>query len=348
MSTTYTLLTVALSAVVLITVALAWLFARLWSRPKRVAPDRTPADYGLAYEPVHFYSRGERRNGWFVPTEHARAPAIVIAHSWSRNAAQMLPLARALHEAGYAVLLYDARGHGASEGRGFITILSFVDDLWGAVDFLRDQRRDVDPNRIALVGHSMGGAAAIVAAAIDRRIRAVVSSSAFAEIPTLTRRVLRSFHLPSRLFFPLVRFFIQRHMSQTMVWASPRNRIGEVEAPLLLLHGDADCFVPHSELAALAAGADGNAETVLLPGRGHSNLMRDHRYPVELVRFLDRVLAAPARPANTGRVLAARGRRRLHDVLLTAPSSPTAETSLRREPERRKHAPLRGTSTAGP
>ncbi|MEO8258563.1 MAG: alpha/beta fold hydrolase [Acidobacteriota bacterium] len=83
-------------------------------------------------------------------------------------------LANALADAGYLVLRYDKRGVGQSGGRietaGFA---EYAEDLRAAVKFVAD-RKDVDAKRIAVAGHSEGGAIALVAAAKDKRIAALV------------------------------------------------------------------------------------------------------------------------------------------------------------------------------
>lgn len=83
-------------------------------------------------------------------------------------------LAGALADAGFTVLRYDKRGVGQSGGRNEAANLTdYADDLRAAVRFMSG-RKDVDPKRIAVVGHSEGGAAALVDAANDRRVAAVV------------------------------------------------------------------------------------------------------------------------------------------------------------------------------
>jgi uncharacterized protein len=83
-------------------------------------------------------------------------------------------LAGALADAGFLVLRYDKRGIGQSGGRPEAAGLTqYAEDLRAAVRFLAN-RKDIDTKRIAAVGHSEGGAVALLAAAQDRRIAAVV------------------------------------------------------------------------------------------------------------------------------------------------------------------------------
>ena len=75
---------------------------------------------------------------------------------------------------GYAVLVYDFRGHGESEG--VINPPSAATDLITALAYLRSHLF-VDADRIGLVGASMGGMASVIVAAADQRVRAVVAIS---------------------------------------------------------------------------------------------------------------------------------------------------------------------------
>jgi uncharacterized protein len=82
-------------------------------------------------------------------------------------------LADAIADAGFIVLRYDKRGVGLSGGRDeSATLADYADDARSAVSFL-SKRKDVDPKRIAMLGHSEGGMVAMLAAAKDRRIAAL-------------------------------------------------------------------------------------------------------------------------------------------------------------------------------
>jgi hypothetical protein len=60
---------------------------------------------GLPWEAVAIPGTGGKSLfGWFIPAG-PRAPAVAVLHGWGGNAQMMLPLARPLHEAGFALLL---------------------------------------------------------------------------------------------------------------------------------------------------------------------------------------------------------------------------------------------------
>lgn len=84
-------------------------------------------------------------------------------------------LAGAIADAGFLAVRYDKRGFGQSGGRAeSATIQDYAEDVRAVVRWLL-QRKDVDPKRIALVGHSEGAWVALLAAEREKRISAVVS-----------------------------------------------------------------------------------------------------------------------------------------------------------------------------
>ncbi|MGM0451262.1 MAG: alpha/beta hydrolase [Pseudomonadota bacterium] len=134
----------------------------------------------MSQEPteVRFRVDGEALAGWwFEPQMPARSPCpcIVMAHGLggTRNAG-LVPYARTFAEAGFAVLLFDYRHFGASEGepRQLVSVRRQLADWQGAIDFARHQT-GIDPRRIALWGSSFSGGHVIVAAARDGGVAAV-------------------------------------------------------------------------------------------------------------------------------------------------------------------------------
>lgn len=115
---------------------------------------------------------GRRLSGRFSPAGK-RAPAIVLTHQFRGGPDQFDPLIPVLHEAGYATLAYGSRS--AAE----LDETKLSRDVVGAVRALR-RRPDVDPRRIALIGASIGGAAATwtIATRPELKLRGAVGLSA--------------------------------------------------------------------------------------------------------------------------------------------------------------------------
>ena len=103
------------------------------------------------------------------------APGVVLCHGFRGIKEWFLPdFAREFSRRGHAVLTFDYRGFGESDGqRGRLIPAEQVEDIRSALTFLGAQPW-VDQDRLALYGTSFGGANVIAAAAVDERVRAVV------------------------------------------------------------------------------------------------------------------------------------------------------------------------------
>jgi pimeloyl-ACP methyl ester carboxylesterase len=133
----------------------------------------TPAERGIAFEDVTIETAdGLTLVGWYVPSRNGAA--VVLRHGTHATRANELDHLEPLVAAGFGVLVPDSRGHGGSEGNGMDFGWSGELDLRAAVQFLT-VRPDVDPERIGVVGISLGGMEAVGAAGADPRIAAVVA-----------------------------------------------------------------------------------------------------------------------------------------------------------------------------
>jgi uncharacterized protein len=130
--------------------------------------------------PVSFYSEGVRLVGdLYTPetsTPSGRRAGVVLCHGYTGVKDLYLPdNARVLNEAGYVVLTFDYKGWGESEGpRSRLAPYSRVADAQAALTFLATLP-EVDPERLGLYGTSYGGATVVWTAAVDARVRCVVS-----------------------------------------------------------------------------------------------------------------------------------------------------------------------------
>jgi dienelactone hydrolase len=111
-----------------------------------------------------------------APPRGERPPAVVLMHGFASDRLVMSVLARRLARAGYAVLAFDASGHGQNRNRferSFGRSDAFHAELATAVDFLRADSR-VDGERIVVMGHSMGAGAVLDFATRDAGLDATV------------------------------------------------------------------------------------------------------------------------------------------------------------------------------
>lgn len=239
---------------------------RSFAPPQREQP-HTPEHLGLSYEEVELTgTTGKTLRAWFVPVA-GTAPAVVVLHGWGANASLMLPLAPHLYRAGFHALFLDARNHGRSDHDDFVSMPRFAEDLDVAVDAL-SARPEV--TSIGVIGHSVGAGAAILNASRSARIGAVVSVSAFAHPGEAMAEGPPFNALPAP-----VRQAVFRSVERTIGFRfddiAPRERVGRMQAPLMLVHGGADTTVRPRHFEQLRERAP-DAETLLVEDADHASL----------------------------------------------------------------------------
>ncbi|HXU08032.1 MAG TPA: alpha/beta fold hydrolase [Blastocatellia bacterium] len=152
---------------------------------------KAPAGAPFTAEDVTVEAKGFKLAGTLLTPTTGKPPypaVVTITGSGQQTRDEYLPLAglekyrpfrqiaEALASRGIAVLRVDDRGVGQSGGRETLTVstsANFADDVRAQVDFLRE-RREIDPARIGLIGHSEGGIIAPMVAASDPRVAAIV------------------------------------------------------------------------------------------------------------------------------------------------------------------------------
>jgi fermentation-respiration switch protein FrsA (DUF1100 family) len=228
-----------------------------YARPRGQWGSDEPPE-GLAEE-VSFPSAGDgiRISGWFFAAPETPAPTIVLCHGIWTGRRECLPLALRFRADGYNVLTFDFRAHGLSDGRFTSVGHHETNDVLGAVEYVK-ARPETDPDRIGVIGFSMGGAAAIQAAARCPDIAALVSDSAYA---TFLDAAKYSFRLVTRVpHFPIAPIAMQWARWIVNVDAAqlrPIDVIGRIAPrPVLIAHGELDAIVPvrHAHSLFKAAG----------------------------------------------------------------------------------------------
>lgn len=233
--------------------------------------------------------RGKKLFGWYMPAPGwaaLPAPALAVIHGWGSNAEMMLPLAKPLHEAGYALLFFDARCHGRSDGDNFSSLPRFAEDLDHSVTWLRN-RPGVDPARIGILGHSVGAGAALLVASRRADLAAVVSLAAFAHPAGMMRRWLKTKRIP---YWPLgayILFYVQRVIGFRFDSIAPCRTIQSVRCPVLLAHGTQDETVPVCEAEEIYANRQSAQVSLLLMTGSHDEYAELEQHISSVIGFLD-------------------------------------------------------------
>jgi len=251
-------------------------------RAPRLPGRDDPADYGVQARPETLPTQGGKHLfAWYCPPpgqpSGPPAPALVAIHGWGANADTLLPLAGTIQSAGYGLLLLDARCHGRSDDDSFASLPRFAEDLSHGVDWLRN-RPEIDPTRIAVMGHSVGAGAALLAGSRRRDLAAVISLAAFAHPEEVMRRTLASWHVPYRPLGWVANRYVEHIIGHRFPTIAPLHTVTHQHAPVLLMHGTRDTVVSIRDMdrlhaAALAAGR--TVESAPLSGATHEGRNAD-------------------------------------------------------------------------
>lgn len=271
------------------------LLIRIGLRAPRVPERSSPQQFGLSCREVSIPTEnGKRLFAWFIPASGTEpAPAVAVLHGWGGNAGMMLPLAPPLHQAGYAVLLFDARSHGKSDGDSFASLPRFAEDLGHALDWLA-QQDGVDAGRLVALGHSVGAGAALLLASRRHDLAAVVSIAAFADPEHMMRRLLAGHHVPYVPFGRHVLAYVQQTIGHRFSDIAPRRTIRQIRCPVLLVHGADDDTVPLADAQAIYAERGGEHVQLRILAGSHDTFDEAEHHAAMLADFLDQALQRPA------------------------------------------------------
>lgn len=262
-------------------------------RPGRSLPEQIPSDVGIEHwHDVSFQSTdGLTLSGWYVGTENGAT--VILVHGLGGNRAQLLDDAALLVANGYGVLLFDLRNSGHSEGdlttMGYLEVL----DVGGALDFVKTQPES-DVERVGLLGHSMGGVAAILAAARYPQTKAVIAESTLTSVEDNVGDSLKALTgLPPFPFAPLVVWFGERETGIDIGQVSPLDAIGSISPrAVMIVHGELDEVISAQNAPKLYAAAGEPKELYVIPNAGHGGLpqTQPEEYRRRIVGFFDRYL----------------------------------------------------------
>lgn len=285
--------------------AVAWLISERVLHPRPKVEDHDLGDFNLPAEEVSFPSRdGTPLAGWFIRGGAAApSPGVVLSHGHGRSRAELLPHADVLHRGGFAVLAFDYRHRGESGGDAVTMGLSEQEDLLGALDELC-ARPEVDAGRIGVLGMSMGAVVAILVAAGDERVRAVVAECPFATSEAIMTRSLRHYyHLPRFPFAPLAKWLIERRLGRPLDGAQALHTVRALSPrPLFIIADECDAVIGPQEAEHLFQVAGEPKRFWLVPGADHARGWQatPEEYERRVLHFLREALAAAGPPAHAG------------------------------------------------
>ena len=243
--------------------------------------DGSPADDGLPFEDVIVTtSDAVKVHGWFIPapTNSPRAGFVVlVSHGNAGNISHRTTLAGLLRRHGVAVLLYDYRGYGRSEGRPsedgtYRDALAFHGWL---------KQRGFAPEKILSYGESLGGG---IASELARRekVGGLILQSTFTSIPDVGAEL-----------FP----FLPVRLISTIRYAT-RERLPQIHVPVLVVHSAQDEIIGFSHAEKNFAAANEPKLLVTLTGSHNGGLFENEELFHDGMEKLLKLAGAP--PLSAG------------------------------------------------
>ena len=217
---------------------------------------------------VTFDSDGHRLLGTlYLARGNDPKPTVLLLHGCP-GLQQNADLAVALRDRGWNSLVFHYRGCWGSGGD--YDLRTIPRDVTAAVDHMQDGGYPgVDPARLAVVGHSLGGWAAILGAAADPRLRAVAVLGAAADLGVLDLNASQIEHDLTRFLATTPAEFI-RQRDEVTARLVPVDAVRSISPrPLLIVHGTDDRWVPVEHARRLHAHAGQPSRYVEIDGANH-------------------------------------------------------------------------------
>ena len=191
----------------------------------------------------------------------------------------------------YNLLLIDHRAHGESEGNVISFGINERFDLISWIEYALE--RFGKETEIVLYGISMGGATVLMAAgeSLPENVKGVIADSPFSSALDIITLVSGKRGAPRFLIAPLAICGALIFGKFWLLSSSPRKAASKIKIPALIIHGDADSFVPDF-MSDEIARENPEIELVKFPGADHaaSFLSDEEKYLSLIDGFVDRIL----------------------------------------------------------
>ncbi len=205
------------------------------------------------------------------PATAQPSAAVILCHGMesSKESKKIVTLSRQLAERGILALRFDFAGSGESEGKlEEITYSGEVVDLRAAYDFVLRYK----PKKIGVLGSSMGGTVALLFAAEEKNVAALVTIAAPVHPERFSERLLtpeetRQWRTEGYIVYHEQRLNVSLLDDVEKIDVPGAAR--KVACPALVIHGDRDDTVPVEEGRELYAALGGAKKLCILEGANH-------------------------------------------------------------------------------
>ena len=239
-------------------------------------------------------SDGTRIAATYRPGRTPDGPAVLLLHGVRASRQATAPNAAWLSRQGYATLTIDFRGHGDSGLRNRSFGIEEARDADAAFRWLKRRQRGAP---VAIVGISLGGAAALLGESGPLPADALVLQAVYPDLRSAIRNRIASRlgRLPAILLEPLLSVQTRLRHGVPASRVAPIAAVTRYRGPLLLIGGLDDRSTPAHESRAMFAAARGSKALWLVPGKSHEQMsdLRDEAYRARVATFLASTIGRP-------------------------------------------------------
>ena len=194
----------------------------------------------------------------------------ILFHGWRSNTFRdACGGAKIARDAGYNFLVVDQRAHGKSDGN---TITFGVKEKYDCLDWVNYAIKRFGPDvRILLGGISMGAATVLMASALPlpKNVCGITGDCGYSSPEAIIRKVCRDMKIPDRLGYPFVRMSARVFGHFSLDGESAVEAVRHAKVPIMLLHGEADDFVPFPMAGEIYDAIASKKQILTVPNAGH-------------------------------------------------------------------------------
>ncbi len=192
---------------------------------------------------------------------------------------------------GYNVLMIYQRAHGLSEGR---TITFGERERLDVLDWVNYSINALGAQKIILMGISMGAATVLMASELKlpKEVKCIVADCPYSTTEGIIKKVVSGRKLSPTIMYPFIKLGARLYGGFTPDAHNPVEAVKSSKVPILLIHGEADDFVPTYMSRDIHESSNGNVEFHTFPNAKHgASYMSDAiRYSEILDNFVNKHL----------------------------------------------------------
>lgn len=193
---------------------------------------------------------------------------------------------------GHNCLVVDQRSHGKSDGRIITFGIQERKDCLSWVHYAQTRFGEDIP--IILVGLSMGAATVLMAADqnLPDNVKGIIADCPYSSPKAIIKKVCRDIHFPPNFMYPFIRLGALLFGHFRLEESSPVAAVQKARIPILLIHGEADHFVPCEMSAEIQKACASPVTRITIPEAGHgiSYLVAPEKYEAAILQFMNEIL----------------------------------------------------------